>query len=172
MRPSSRWRATLERNPPLPRLSPAPRPVTQIKRLTPASSIAVTSTWVAFEKSLVGSKMISGPAETPSDWMTASIPVSARQRDASADAATTQTYRDGGAGRRIVGARTARSRRKALGGADRYGVHDDFLGVTCGAAATRRRSRHALQLPARGRLYRALPVAYASMLYELRNHID
>jgi hypothetical protein len=31
----------------------------------------VTSTWVAFEKSRVGSKMISGPAETPSDWVTA-----------------------------------------------------------------------------------------------------
>src|SRR5215469_8558656 len=45
------------------RCSPAPRPVTQIKRLIPASSIAVTSTWVAFEKSRVGSKMISGPAE-------------------------------------------------------------------------------------------------------------
>jgi len=52
--------------------------LTQIKRLIPASSIAVTSTWVAFEKSLVGSKMISGPTETPSDWMTASMPVSAR----------------------------------------------------------------------------------------------
>jgi hypothetical protein len=42
--------------------------IQQIKRLIPASSIAVTSTWVAFEKSFVGSKMISGPAETPSDW--------------------------------------------------------------------------------------------------------
>jgi hypothetical protein len=48
-------------------ISPAPRPVTQTKRLIRASSIAVTSTWVAFEKSRVGSKMISGPAETPSD---------------------------------------------------------------------------------------------------------
>jgi len=30
------------------------------------------------EKNRVGSKMISGPTETPSDWMTTSIPVSAR----------------------------------------------------------------------------------------------
>src|SRR6516164_3969722 len=71
MRPNTRWRATLETNPPLPRLSPAPKPVTQINRLTRASCIAVTSTWVAFEKSRVDSKMISGPAETPSDWATA-----------------------------------------------------------------------------------------------------
>ena len=46
-----------------------------------------------------------------------------------------------------------------LGGADRYGVHDDFLGVTCGAAATRRRSRQAFELPARRCLYRALSVS-------------
>src|SRR6516225_2422455 len=58
MRPSSRWRPPLKRTPPLPRLSPAPRPVTQIKRLIPASSIAVTSTWVAFEKSRVGSWLL------------------------------------------------------------------------------------------------------------------
>ena len=36
-------------------------------RLTWASSIAVTSARVALEKNRVGLKMISGPAETPSD---------------------------------------------------------------------------------------------------------
>ena len=37
------------RIPPRPRLSPAPRPVTQIKRLTPLVSIALTRTRVAAE---------------------------------------------------------------------------------------------------------------------------
>src|SRR5262249_15022679 len=41
-----------------PRLSPAPKPVTQIKRLVPASSIAVTSTWAAFEKSRVTTRVL------------------------------------------------------------------------------------------------------------------
>ena len=43
-----------ERNPPLFRLSPAPNPVTQISRLTPVSSIAVTRTRVASENSRNG----------------------------------------------------------------------------------------------------------------------
>src|SRR5262249_57037053 len=76
--PQRQVESNVIRNPPLPRLSPAPKPVTQINRLIRASCIAVTSTWVAFEKSLVGSKMISSPAETPNDWATASMPVSAR----------------------------------------------------------------------------------------------
>jgi hypothetical protein len=37
----------------------------------------VTSTRVALEKNRVGLRMISGSTETPSDWMTTSIPVSA-----------------------------------------------------------------------------------------------
>jgi hypothetical protein len=40
----------------------------------------VTSTRVALEKIRVGLKMISGPAETPSDWITASTPLRARYR--------------------------------------------------------------------------------------------
>src|SRR5438034_6140628 len=40
--------------------------------------MAVTSTRVALEKNRVGLRMISGPAETPSDWVTTSTPVSAR----------------------------------------------------------------------------------------------
>src|SRR5215469_9488692 len=40
--------------------------------------MAVTSTRVALEKNRVGLRMISGATETPSDWKTTSIPVSAR----------------------------------------------------------------------------------------------
>jgi hypothetical protein len=40
-----------------PRLSPAPKPVTQINRLTCASFIAVTSTRVVLEKNRVGLRM-------------------------------------------------------------------------------------------------------------------
>src|SRR5262245_66353539 len=54
MRPSNRCKATLYRNPPRPRLSPAPKPVTQINRLTRASCIAVMRILVALEKSRVG----------------------------------------------------------------------------------------------------------------------
>src|SRR5215813_13066062 len=40
--------------------------------------MAVTSTCVALEKNRIGLKMISGPAETPSDWITTSTPLRAR----------------------------------------------------------------------------------------------
>jgi hypothetical protein len=53
-------------SPPRPRLSPAPKPVTQIKRLTALASIASTTMRVATENRRVPLKISSGVGETPS----------------------------------------------------------------------------------------------------------
>src|SRR6516162_3746554 len=49
-----------------PRLSPAPKPVMQIERLTALDSIALTRTRVATENRRVPPKIISGVGDTPS----------------------------------------------------------------------------------------------------------
>ena len=56
------------------RLSPAPKPVTQINRLTPACSMAGTTVRVAAENSRTGPSSVSGPNRTPNVMTTTSTP--------------------------------------------------------------------------------------------------
>jgi hypothetical protein len=65
-RSRNRWKTTSYNNPHLLRLFPAPNPVTQINRLTPVCSIAVTRMRVAIENNRVPLNIISGLKSTPS----------------------------------------------------------------------------------------------------------